>query len=154
MNSFWDKQIERADALAAETSGSKDLLIFYGHLLRAQKEIYDQFRSHRDWLPSGDLGKDLPTICLAIPTLLETVTLRGPGTLASEAQILLESDEQVIEQALIDYWSSPSDVQFFAKAIMQPYGRWLIESGAAPIGRELVGGERRCPRCGGAPQVS
>lgn len=153
MNSFWDEQIKRADALAAETSGSKDLLIFYGHLLRAQNEIYDHLRSHKDWLPSGDLGKDLPTICLALPTLLETVKLRGPGTLASEAQILLESDG-VIEQALIDYWRSPSDLQFFPKAIMQPYARWLIESGAAPIGRELAGGERRCPRCGGAPQVS
>ena len=154
MNSFWDKQIERADALASEPDGSKDLLIFYAQLLRAQKEMYEQFRSHKNWLPSGDLGRDLSTILLAIPTLLETVTLHGPGTLASEAQILLDSDEQVIEQALIDYWRSSSDVQFFAKAIMQPYVRWLIDSGAAPIGRELAGGERRCPNCGGAPQVS
>ena len=62
MPSFWDKQIERADELAAESSGSKELLSFYAQLLRAQKEIYEAFRGRTHWLPSGDLETDLPVI--------------------------------------------------------------------------------------------
>lgn len=41
MLEFWNKQIVRADYLAAETSGSKELLTFYAQLLRVQEEIYD-----------------------------------------------------------------------------------------------------------------
>src|ERR1044072_8150578 len=110
MKTFWNKQIERADALAAQASASKELLIFYAHLLRAQNGIYDEFRSRQDWLPSGDLGTDLPIIRSATSTLLESVRLNGPASLGSEAYSLIDSDEDVIEQRLIDYWRSPSDV--------------------------------------------
>jgi formate dehydrogenase maturation protein FdhE len=153
LKSFWDKQIERADQLAAEPGGSKELLAFYAQLLRAQKQIYESF-SQRDWLPAGDLEDDLSTIRVTLPTLFETVARHAPEALRSEARVLLNADKEVIGQTLLDYWHSPSDVQFFAKAILQPYARWLIESGRTPIGRELAGGERSCPYCGGAPQVS
>src|SRR5215813_9034084 len=62
MSSFWDKQIERADYLAAESSGSKELLTFYAQLLRAQKEIYEAFRGRTHWLPSGDLETDVAVV--------------------------------------------------------------------------------------------
>ena len=154
MSSFWDKQIDRADALAAELSGAKELLTFYAQLLRAQKEIYESFRSHRDWLPSGDLESDLPVVQSSMTGLLEIVALHGPTSLASEAQALLGTDPDIPAQMLLDYWRSPSDTQFFAKSVLQPYARWLAETRTAPVGRELAGGERACPFCGGAPQVS
>jgi formate dehydrogenase maturation protein FdhE len=153
LKSFWDKQIERADQLASEPGGSKELLAFYAQLLRAQKQIYESF-SQRDWLPAGDLEDDLSTIRVTLPTLFETVARHAPEALRSEARVLLNADKEVIGQTLLDYWRSPADVQFFAKASLQPYARWLIESGRTPIGRELAGGERSCPYCGGAPQVS
>ena len=46
MSKFWQKQIERADDLAAESSGSKELLTFYAQLLRAQEGIYEQLRTN------------------------------------------------------------------------------------------------------------
>jgi hypothetical protein len=47
VSSFWDKQIERADELAAQASGSKELLTFYAQLLRAQKTFTKRFvRAH------------------------------------------------------------------------------------------------------------
>ena len=46
---FWDQNIQRADQLAAKESGSKALLVFYAQLLRAQKQIYESFRSKKDW---------------------------------------------------------------------------------------------------------
>src|SRR5262249_10943336 len=64
----------------------------------------------------------------------------------------LASDERTAEAVLRDYWSSRSDRRFFAKALMQPYGRWRseVETGA----RSEQPDARRCPHCGGAPQVA
>src|SRR5215467_6999606 len=104
MSSFWNKQIERADYLAAQSSGSKELLTFYAQLLRAQEAVYESFRSRKDWLPSGDLETDLPVVQSSTRGLLETVARCGPESLASEARALLETD--TMAQQLSDYWRS------------------------------------------------
>jgi FdhE protein len=152
MATFWNKQIERADYLAGESSGSKELLAFYAQLLRAQKEIYESLS--KNWLPSGDLEKDLPVLRSSITELLERVARHGPEPLASEAQVLLSSEADVLAGELFAYWRSPSDTQFFAKSVLQPYVHWLAETSITPRGRELAGGERTCPFCGGRPQLS
>ena len=154
MSTFWDKQIERADFLAGESSGSKELLRFYAQLLRAQKEIYELFRSRSHWLPAGDLAGDLDVVQSSMSGLLERVARNGPESLAGEAQALLDAESNVMAQELLNYWANPSDTQFFAKSVIQPYARWLTETGISFSGRELAGGERTCPFCGGKPQVS
>ena len=154
MPSFWDQQIERADYLAAESSGSKELLAFYAQLLRAQKEIYEALRGRKNWLPSGDLESDLAVIQASMSGLLERVARSGPEPLAESAQALLDTESNVVANELFDYWRCPSDTQFFAKSVLQPYLYRLSETKAAPVGRELAGGERTCPFCGGKPQVS
>lgn len=154
MPGFWEKQIERADYLAGESSGSKELLAFYAQLLRAQQEIYESLRGQINWLPSGDLENDVRVVQSSTKTLLETVARHGPAALAEEARILLASAPDALSGELLDHWRSPSDTQFFGKSILQPYTRWLAETGTPPIGRELAGGERSCPFCGGSPQVS
>jgi len=154
MIDFWDKQIERADQLASGPSGSKELLTFYAQLLRAQKRIYVALGSHADSSKSGELEQDLAVLRPALTTLLETVALHAPEALRLEAEVLLNADRNVIDKTLLEYWRDPSDIQFFAKAILQPYARWLAQSGVSPTGREPAGGERTCPYCGGKPQVS
>lgn len=154
MASFWNKQIERADELAAETSGSKELLTFYAQLLRAQEEIYEALRSRRNWLPSGDLESDVAVIQASMSGLLQRVARNGPESLAESAQALLDTESNVMAKELFDYWRNPSDTQFFAKSVLQPYLLWLAETRATPVGRELAGGERTCPFCGGKPQLS
>ena len=154
MSGFWDKQIERADHLAGESGGSRELLAFYAQLLRAQKEIYESLCSREDWLPSGDLEGDLPVVQSPMTGLLESVAQHGPTSLSEEAQMLLAAEPNVMVRELLDHWRSPSDTQFFAKSILQPYAHWLADKGASPAGRELAGGERTCPFCGGKPQVS
>src|SRR5205823_10424368 len=72
-----------------------------------------------------------------------------PASLAAEAHNLSQTTPEAINEMLLSYWRNPSDIQFFAKAILQPYGRWLAQSGATPVGRELAGGERSCPFRGG-----
>ncbi|HET6977331.1 MAG TPA: formate dehydrogenase accessory protein FdhE [Pyrinomonadaceae bacterium] len=154
MSTFWSKQIERADHLAAEASGSRELLAFYAQLLRAQEKIYESLRHSRNWLPSGDLASDLPIVYSSLSVLLETVARHGPESLAEEAQTLLTADPDTIVNLLLDYWRNPSDTYFFVKSILQPYAHWLVETRTTPTGRELAGGERSCPFCGGRPQLS
>jgi FdhE protein len=154
MSSFWNKQIERADQLAAETSGSKELLAFYAQLLRAQQEIYEALRSRKNWLPSGDLESDVTVIQASMSGLLQRVARSGPVSLAESAQALLDTESNVMAEDLFEYWRSPSDTQFFAKSVLQPYLHWLAETKGIPVGRELAGGERTCPFCGGKPQLS
>jgi formate dehydrogenase accessory protein FdhE len=154
MSGWWDKQIRRADLLAAQSSGAKELLAFYAQLLRAQKEIYEFLRSRKDWLPSGNVERDLSIIRDALPVLLKTVEGYGPEALAAEAHDLSETSTGMINEMLISHWCSPSDIQFFPKAFLQPYGRWLADTGAEPTMREVSASERHCPFCGGNPQVS
>ena len=154
MNDWWDKQIERADHLAAQKTGAHELLTFYAQLLAAQKEIYDFLRARKGWLPSGELDRDLPVIRLALPKLFLRVESYGPETLAAEARELSAAGNEIIDELLLRHWRTPSDIQFFAKAFLQPYGRWLAESGARPMDKEFASDERYCPFCGGNPQVS
>jgi FdhE protein len=153
-NESWDLRIARAEQLAAESEATRELLEFYSHLLRAQKGIYDDLRGRGDWLPSGRLASDLDALRASMPAFLRAVEDRGSRALVEAARTLARSDEQTIDDLLLDYWRAPSDENFFAKAFLQPYARWLAESGARPLDREGERNERRCPFCGGRPQVS
>lgn len=154
MSGWWEKQINRADELAPNANGSKELLTFYAQLLRAQRSIYDQLRARKDWLPSGDLENDMPVLAPMFSGFLSTVEAHGPDALAAEAHELSEADSDVVKERLRSYWDHPSDIQFFEKAFLQPYLRWLAETDRRPTGREIPASERYCPFCGGNPQVS
>src|SRR4026208_1140182 len=95
MSDFWDKQIDRADLLAGESSGSKELLQFYAQLLRAQKEIYESFRNRSHWLPSGDLEGDMDVVQSSMSGLLQRVVQTGPESLAGEAHALLNTESDI-----------------------------------------------------------
>lgn len=154
MKDFWDTHIRRAEALAAERSEAEELLTFYAKLLGTQKQIYGYFRSRKGWLPSGVLEQDLSVVRSEMPTLLDTVQVSGPAPLAEEARRLMRAGEAEIDELLLEYWRAPSDVQFFAKAFLQPYARWLAEASIKPINRGLESGENRCPFCAGKPQLT
>jgi FdhE protein len=150
----WDARIERAERLAAAGGAASELLAFYGKLLRAQKEVYEYLRGRKGWLPSGALEEDLPFVRAAMPGLLHAVEASGPPALAEEARALSRAGEGEIDEALVGQWRAPSDTRFFAKALLQPYARWVAESGARPSDRASERREGRCPFCGGKPQVS
>lgn len=88
-----------------------------------------------------------------MPQLLKRVAECGPAALASEARSLQQASEQVIDEMLLEYWHAPSDIQFFAKAFLQPYARWLAETGTKPVDRDLGNRESQCPFCAGKPQL-
>src|SRR5437868_6269151 len=100
------------------------------------------------------LEEDLPVVRVVLPGLLRTVEASGPAALVEEAQMLRRAGVEEIDRLLLEQWRAPSDVQFFAKAFLQPYARWLVESGGRPVDRDFERRENRCPFCGGKPQVS
>ena len=154
MKESWDAEIRRADELALARTETKELLAFYAKLLRVQKEIFEYLRSRKGWLPAGLLEQDLSVLKAQMPGLLTMVESSGPAQLADEARRLRQTGDVEIGEMLLEYWREPSDVQFFAKAFLQPYGRWLAESGAKPAGRNLGTGDSRCPFCANKPQLS
>lgn len=154
MTESWEKMIRRAGELAVNSEATRELLTFYQALLQSQKEVYDFLRGRREWLPTGSLAQDLPVLRDPLQVIFRTVELNGPPSLAREAKDLLSSNSEIIDEMLMTYWRSPSDAQFFAKASLQPYARWLAESGGQPIDKIFDREESRCPFCGGMPQVS
>jgi len=154
MKEFWDTLIDRAKELSRERSETADLLNFYTKLLGAQKKIYDHLRSRRNWLPSGELASDLIVVRSMLPAVLDVAEADGPAALADHARSLRLATEAEIDESLLEYWRTPTDVHFFAKALLQPYARWLAETDARPVDRNLETSENRCPFCAGLPQLS
>jgi FdhE protein len=150
----WDALVGRAERLAARSEATKELLGFYAELLRAQQGVYEFLRSRRGWLPTGILEADLPVVRETLPHLLSAVESSGAVELAEEARALSRAGDEEIDSLILEQWRAPSDFQFFGKAFLQPYARWLAESGGQVLDRELEVRENRCPFCGGKPQVS
>jgi len=150
MTSWWDKQINRAKVLADKSDASQPLVQFYGHLLTSQKEIYENLHRHQ---PSGKPETDFAFLATKLQSFLHTVQKHGPAPLAVEAQSLAQSTNRLIE-VLIEYWDDRKDVQFFGKACLQPYLKFLSDTPVSFAGRGQADVENRCPFCGGRPQVA
>src|SRR5205814_1993648 len=87
--------------------------------------------------------------------LLQSVAENGPRQLVEEAHALLDGTSSSREQLLVTYWHARSDRQFFAKALLQPYGQWFVDSGIRQTDvNHTVVPANRCPNCGGPPQAS
>jgi hypothetical protein len=147
----WDRRIRRAEHLAADGGPPAQLLGFYRRLLQQQRIVYESFGSHPPIVPTdGDAG----VVAQRGIGLLVAVAEDGPGALAAEAAALLGSGRASHEQRLSTYWRTRSDRDFFSKALWQPYGEWLADTGAPASGEAPAAADNRCPRCGGAPQLA
>jgi FdhE protein len=154
MTEFWNRLTTRAKELATARPESAALLGFYAQLLSAQAKIHAQLAGSRSWTPSGVLSQDSAMLRSMLPTLLEVVAASGSPELAEEARRLSASAQSETDELLARYWREPSDVQFFAKALFQPYFRVLDEAGKRPVERGLEAAENRCPFCCGRPQLA
>jgi formate dehydrogenase maturation protein FdhE len=150
----WRRRVQRADDLSAAGTASISLVAFYAALLRVQGDLYGHLNTLAGSRLSGSLDADLPALHPHLPAVLRAVASAGPESLAAEARGLLDAANGRLDEALLAYWRAPSDRQFFAKAIVQPYAQWLAEHGVAPAGREVPRAGAMCPFCRGTPQLS
>jgi len=146
-----DRAVSRIEALASKASGARDLLDFYHHVLIAQRGIYGSLS--RGAL-IGDLERDLRALRPGLRTLLKVARDQGTEFLADGARALLEASDTDLDEMLLDYWENPSDVQFFAKATVQPYALLIAERGTKHGGRVADMRENRCRSCSGKPQLT
>jgi len=146
----WDRYVRRADELCAANTDLAQLLGFYGRLLRCQRENFLSFGAER---ASGSFDSDLSLIRRFRVSALAAVAEAGSEWLSAQARRLLD-DDQLCESVLRAYWDHPSDEQFFAKLLMQPYMHWLACERLQPASRTTTRTDNRCPFCGGPPQLS
>src|SRR4029079_3459731 len=130
------------------------LLAFYGALLGLQKVLAAGLTVNRTGPPPAALAHDIELLRPGIGAFLGSIASAGPELLADKARSLLDGPQKEIDDLLTTCWNRPSDRQFFAKAVLQPYARFLAEARVMPLDRELTMAENRCPFCGGVPQLS
>jgi FdhE protein len=153
MRDSWQKRIDRAAELAARDDAARPLLDVYGRLLALQRDCYTSLHAHAERL-SGSLERDLVMVRSCVPQILKEVTVIGPPPLAEEARRIIEGGDAAIDSILLLGWRTPSDQQFFARLVLQPYANCLATEGIQPVDRNLLRGDNVCPFCGGAPQMS
>ena len=154
MRESWDRCIERAGQLAAGNDAVRPLLLFYSELLTQQKHLATALHAREREGASGTPARDIDLLRPEIDGFLAAIVHRGPELLAEQARSLLDGSSSAVIDLLVTCWHHPSDRQFFAKAMLQPYARWLADLGIMPISRELTMAENHCPFCGGKPQLS
>jgi FdhE protein len=147
----WERRIRRAEQLSMLDAPSAPLLRFYARLLGIQRDVYQLIR--RD-SPSGVLVKDLPSLLPAWQSMVRAIAEIAPDSMAADAAALSRVTVGVFGDTLLAYWRQPSDEQFFAKALLQPYAQFLAETRGAIQDRQFPRAKNSCPFCGGAPQVS
>jgi formate dehydrogenase maturation protein FdhE len=148
----WERRIRRAEQLAADPIPAAPLLAFYARVLRQQRALYGELR--RTGGLSGSLARDAERVGAAAVALVRDVEAHGPPPLADEARTLSAAGVPQIAARLLAYSREPSDRDFFAKAILQPYGEWLADAAITRSERTGIPADNRCPACGGAPQLS
>jgi len=149
MRESWDRCIERAGQLARVDP----FLESYCDLLGLQKKLAARLTTRTDTALTGALEQDLDLLKPGIADFLEAIGSCSVEALAQEARRLLDAPA-AIDDLLRTYWTHPSDRQFFAKAVLQPYARGLADAGVMPVDRQLKMAWNRCPFCGGLPQLS
>jgi formate dehydrogenase accessory protein FdhE len=154
MRETWDQRIQRATELARGNDGVRSLLMFYAELLALQKQLYGHFQGRSHWILRGTLDRDGAVVRKAARTLISAIANDAPNLLADDARQLLADGDAAVHERLVAYWCSPSDQQFLAKAVLQPYAQSLAEHGIRLADRSLARADNRCPVCGGTPQVS
>jgi len=125
----WDQRIHRAEELAREIPATSELLTFYGEIARFQKRVFEA-------CPDSGLS------CWT-PVLLDLVARIGPPVLAEAARTL--------DPALFDSLNcAVPELQFFARALRQPYLEALAARNAVPARNAGA----QCPACGEKPQAT
>jgi FdhE protein len=122
---IFEQRARRADALARLYSPSAEILTFYSGLAGWQSEV---------------CVADLEGLREFLPSLLDLIGRSAPAPLADAARSLGPCD---FNRIVSSYWTSSGDfcaLQFFARALLQPYAANL------PAGTD-------CPWCCGSPQA-
>jgi formate dehydrogenase accessory protein FdhE len=131
-NNEWQRRIDRAEELAAQSPAARDMLRFYAAVARHQAGLYREIEKS-DWVGKAASSSNPFAVWLdgdvarGVRRFLPVVERSGPAMLRDAARELAERDEQSHLQLLSAFWegngiapASGTD-DFFARAYLQPY---------------------------------
>lgn len=124
---IWDVRAARARVLAERYVASKEILLFYASLAEWQGEV------------ARKVGT-LQALTEFLPSLCDLVCQTGPAALIQAAQDFLPNGARNLVEEYWDLNSPAPPLDFFARALLQPY------AGTLPA-------VTPCPWCTQAPQV-
>ncbi len=153
MRETWERAYGTRERLASADEAVHPLLTFYSQLLGLQRDIATLLTEGTDAPASGSLEQDKELLRPGIRRFSKRSQQAARNCWRSRRSAPRRS-QTAIDELLTTCWHHPSDRQFFAKAVLQPYARWLADAQVIPVDRHLTMAESRCPFCGGAPQLS
>jgi FdhE protein len=164
-------RIARAELLASRYPFAQEMLSFYLHIARFQKEFYERLPKswgRRPVAPAdGNLRSELHLTVLLEPfgRFLSLVEARGPAPLAAHAQRFMVQGNKAWVSALEEFWKvglqesadsgAHSDTPatdplqaFLSRAFLQPYAEFIAGATLPPVSAMTC---CCCPRCNALP---
>jgi FdhE protein len=145
-SAIWNERRERAVLLAERHPHAAELLQLYAALCTGWAEVAEEIREAR---PGGDLiaGFALEHV---LPKVVEATLVAGPETLRSA---VLAAYQKARVGSIVQRWLDGDE--------LPPAERYLARASASPV-LETAGAAssrtssdpRRCPHCGGLPQLA
>jgi FdhE protein len=145
----WDLRIARASELIQANSAASELLNFYLHLARLQKDIYRAIASSNEHEVAG--------LAPWFDNLLALVRQSGSPDLKAAAVAFAEVPPDERLELLTVFWQHevesremPPEYAFFALVLLQPFAEYLAER----TNSSTEASPPLCPFCGSRPQVA
>ena len=147
IRSKWDQRIRRADELAAEHPFAAEVLRFYSHVARFQKDLYAGM---------AGVGADLSLLLPRFPDFLSHIAAAAPEPMAQCARDLKKREPADWLDALNRFWRDAPQFQpepgraaeLLACIFLQPYAEYLADRSEPAPPRETFG---TCPFCRSRP---
>ena len=152
----WDRRIARAGELSKSQPAVAELLSFYQGVARFQKQICEQLAA-----------KDDHSVSVLLPHfagLFSLVTQTGSPALVTTAKELAQRSREDLLELLTHVWQPsqendeteeiPAEAEFFARALLQPYGEYLAARTKAPEDSGADSGQAHCSFCGSKPHLA
>jgi formate dehydrogenase accessory protein FdhE len=148
---------------------AEEILRFYAEILQWQQGVFNHLAARSQQRPlSGAFESDHPVVLEHFGSLLSLVSARGSEALAEQAGETAAEPESWRE-TLTAYWNgvSNSEMNFFARACLQPYLELLAREQTPPLDSQInaitaarratpdgADADRLCPFCGRNPQLA
>jgi formate dehydrogenase maturation protein FdhE len=164
-------RIARAELLTSRYPFAKEILSFYLHIAKFQKELYEHLPKAWGKRPiapaNGSFRSELHTGILLEPfgRFLSLIDAHGPAPLAAQAQRLKAQGDAAWASTLEEFWKAglqesinpdaPPGTpaadplqEFLSRAFLQPYAEFIAGATLPPVSAMTV---CRCPRCNSLP---
>jgi FdhE protein len=160
----WDERIRRAEKLSAAYPFASEILRFYQHIARLQKDLYAHIQSasgsKQIERQKGALRDEFDLVMLLphFRGFLTAIERSAPAALAESARQLAARGSEEWANLLTIWWAQPDfeaaasedAARFCARAFLEPYAEFLAGHTQFPALEETPS---VCPLCGGRPQA-